>query len=157
MNYSNGVSLLGAKYENFSSTGETLARVGPYPNHCRVLFPNTSHRIRLLFDGGVSLRNQHPITPDRTDLFQLLDAHNVSLPPGVVLGLADLGTKPAPQLPCEKSAWQVDGDNFVDICLDMTWYNLKPASVRVLCGEHTQLYAPKANNYPCRPHLVRVD
>ena len=111
--------------------------------------------LALLIVFGVSLRNQHPITPDRTDLFQL-GAHNVSLPPGVVLGLADLGTKPTPQLPCEKCTWHVDGDHFVDICLDMTWYNLKPASVRVLCGEHTQLYAPKANNYPCRPHLVRV-
>ena len=33
-----------------------------------MLFPKTTHRVRLLFDGGVTLDGVKPITPDRTDL-----------------------------------------------------------------------------------------
>ena len=32
-----------------------LQHAGVFPNHCRVMFPSTTHRVRLLFDGGVSL------------------------------------------------------------------------------------------------------
>eukprot|EP01049_Picozoa_sp_SAG25_P005754 SAG25_NODE_403_length_8470_cov_48.785506_4_plen_361_part_00 len=156
MNYANGIFLLDAQFEAFTLTGETLAGAAAYPNHCGVLFPNTTHRLRLLFDGGVSIDGQRPITPDRTDLFQLLDARNVSLPSAVVLGLADLGTAPAPKKQCEKDTWLTDHDNYMDICLDMSWYKLPPARVHVLCGAETQMVAPKGLGYPCRPHTVAV-
>ena len=155
MNYANGIFLLDAQFEAFTLTGETLAGAA-YPNHCGVLFPNTTHRLRLLFDGGVSIDGQRPITPDRTDLFQLLDARNVSLPSAVVLGLADLGTAPAPKKQCEKDTWLTDHDNYMDICLDMSWYKLPPARVHVLCGAETQMVAPKGLGYPCRPHTIAI-
>ena len=94
--------------------------------------------------------------PERTDLFQLLDAHNVSPPPTVVLGLADLGTAPAPTTECEKRSWATDGDNYLDVCLDMSFYKLPPARVDVLCGPSTQMVAPKGSRYPSRPHSVAV-
>ena len=40
---------------------------------------------------------------------------------------------------------------FMDICLDMSSYTLPPAQVHVLCGEATQISAPKGVRYPCRP------
>lgn len=44
-----------------------------------MLFPKTTHRVRLLFDGGVTLDGVKPITPDRTDLVRaatlVLNAH----------------------------------------------------------------------------------
>lgn len=52
MNYSKGVFLLDARYEAFTTAGETILHDDTYPNHCRVLFPSTTHRIRLLFNGG---------------------------------------------------------------------------------------------------------
>lgn len=158
MQYSNGVFLLTAEYEAFTTEGETMARIagGVYPNHCHVLFPKTTHRLRLLFDGGVTLDGHRPITPDRTDLFQLLDSHGVSLPSGVILGLADLGTAPAPVKQCEKDTWAHDHDNYLDVCLDMSWYKLPPASVLVICGTETQISAPKGDHYPCKPHTVAV-
>ena len=158
MQYANGVFLLTAKYEAFTTVGETLQGIkgGAYPNHCRVLFPKTTHRLRLLFDGGVTIDGHRPITPERTDLFQLLDNSGVSLPSGVVLGLADLGTAPAPVRQCEKDSWVHDHDNYLDVCLDMSWYKLPPASVHVLCGAQTQISAPKGAHYPCKPHTVAV-
>ena len=33
-----------------------------------MLFPKTTHRAQLLFDGGITLDGVKPITPDRTDL-----------------------------------------------------------------------------------------
>ena len=130
--------------------------LGVYPNHCRVLFPKTTHRLRLLFDGGVTIDGHRPITPDRTDLFQLLDSRGVSLPSGVVLGLADLGTAPAPFEQCEKDTWAHDNDNYLDVCLDMSSYKVPPAQVHVLCGEATQISAPKGVRYPCKPHTIAV-
>ena len=81
---------------------------------------------------------------------------NVSLPSAVVLGLADLGAAPAPRSECEKETWPTDHDNYLDVCLDMSWYKLPPAHVHVLCGSDTQLAAPKGSRYPCRPHTVAV-
>ena len=155
MDYANGIFLLSAEFQTFTTAGETLGG-GAYPNHCRVLFPKTTHRLRLLFDGGVTIDGHRPITPDRTDLFQLLDSRGVSLPSGVVLGLADLGTAPAPVQQCEKDTWAHDQDNYLDVCLDMSWYKLPPAQVHVLCGEATQISAPKGVRYPCKPHTVAV-
>ena len=105
----------------FSTAGEALTGRGTtvYPNHCGVQFPNTTHRLRLLFDGGVSLDGVQPITPDRVDLFQVLDAEGTLLPPSAVLGLADLGGAPFPSSACEKANWPTDGDNYVDVCLHL--------------------------------------
>ena len=50
----------------------------------------------MLFNGGVTLDGLLPITPDRLDLVQVMDAEGNLLPSNIVLGLADLGTDPAP-------------------------------------------------------------
>ena len=38
----------------------------------------------------------------------------------------------------------------------MSSYTLPPAQVHVLCGEATQISAPKGVRYPCRPQTVAV-
>ena len=68
-----------------------------FPNHCRVNFPETTHRIRMLWDGGISNDGNRELTPDRTDLFRIVDATGAELPTSSVLGLADLGSEPAPR------------------------------------------------------------
>ena len=71
MNYqSSGIVLLSATYEPFSLNGETLDNPiiqpnGAYPNHCKVHFPETTHRLKLLFNGGVWLDGLLALTPDR--------------------------------------------------------------------------------------------
>ena len=104
----------------------------------------------------MSIDGQRPITPDRVDLFQLLHGRNVSQPSTVVLGLADLGAAPAPKTQCEKYTRPTDHDNYLDLCLDMSFYKLPPARVHVLCGPDAQIVAPKGLGYPCRPHTVVV-
>merc|ERR1712083_203639 len=73
-----GVILLTATYKTFSTTGETLRNpligVKAFPNHCQHLFPETTHRIQLIFNGGVTLDGLHGITPDRVDLVELRDS-----------------------------------------------------------------------------------
>ena len=58
------------------------------------------------------------------DLVQVLDAEgNILLSDDddteIVLGLADLGPAPAPHTQCEKDNWVTDGDNYLDICLNI--------------------------------------
>ena len=159
LDYSNGLELLGVELEVFSTVGEATTNIPMrgkvFPNHCRVLFPETTHRLRLLFDGGVSLDGRHPITPDRTDLFEVLDSQGEPLPSASILGLADLGTAPMPKLPCEKETYETDGDNYLDICLSLS-ANLKPAYVFMPCGADTQISAPKGRRYPCSAQNVSV-
>ena len=53
LNYqTSGIVLLSAIYEPFSLEGETLDNPiiipnGPYPNHCRTIFPSTTHRLEV--------------------------------------------------------------------------------------------------------------
>mmetsp|Transcript_40581 Transcript_40581/g.107550 ORF Transcript_40581/g.107550 Transcript_40581/m.107550 type:complete len:349 (-) Transcript_40581:85-1131(-) len=154
-----GPLLLTAKYEVFSTSGETLRNnlLGPkvFPNHCQHLFPDTTHRISLLFDGGVTLDGKRALTPDRTDIFQVSDVDGEPLPSGVVLGLADLGST-APQTQCEKDTYVHDQDNYVDICLKMSDTTPLPATVHLPCDENTIIVNPKGSRYPCAPQTVEV-
>ena len=72
------------------------------------------------------------------------------------VGLADLGGGPLPVSRCERDSWPTDHDNCLDVCLDLSVYKLPPASIHVLCGESTQIAAPKGLDYPCTPHTVAV-
>ena len=144
LSWNNGVRLLDARLDVFSTNGEStrsILRRDVYPNHCHVNFPNTTHRVRLLFDGGVSLDGVRPLTPDRIDLFRVVDDSNRSIP---VLGLADLGhaSSPDPSNAAERSAYAVDMDNYVDLCLDLSG-GQTPSRVHVICGESTQISLPK--------------
>ena len=166
LNFSTGLRLLTATLEPFSLEGETTRNLPllnkVYPNHCRVLFPETTHRIRLLFDGGCTLDGRRPITPDRVDLVEVRSAAGEALEAGAVLGLADLGTAPMPQSQCEKENWPTDGDNYLDVCLklattgDEEEEQVQPASVYLPCGKDTQIRAPKGTRYPCAPQEVAV-
>eukprot|EP00940_MAST-03C_sp_MAST-3C-sp2_P002289 g2289.t1 len=104
--WENGATLLDARLETFTTKGETtsnLARAKVYPNHCHVNFPSATHRIRLLWDGGVSLDGANPITPDRVDLFNIRDEQGVLLPNESILGLADLGSESIPSSAADRS------------------------------------------------------
>ena len=119
-----------------------------------------NNRIRLLFNGGVTLDGLLPITPDRLDLIQVLDAEGNVLPAkDIVLGLADLGPAPAPQTQCEKDNWVTDGDNYLDVCLNIpsdATDTIIPTAVHLPCGMDTQMTPPKGLNYPCYPQTVSV-
>ena len=170
--WENGAVLLDARLEVFSTEGETLRGGGvrnqpQFPNHCRVNFPETTHRIRMLWDGGVSNDGNRELTPDRTDLFRIVDAAGAELPASSVLGLADLGSEPAPRGDAERDAYVADGDNYLDVCLALADGAAKPAEVTVVCGPTTQISMPKglrrASNglapradMKCKRHAVAV-
>lgn len=154
-----GLLLLTAKFEPFSTDGETLKNpiIGArsFPNHCQHLFPSTTHRLQLLFDGGVSLDGMRQITPDRTDLLRVLDAAGAPLPAAAVLGLADLGST-VPQTQCDKDNYVADGDNYLDVCLKIDSSTPVPAAVHLNCDMGTQISLPKGTRYPCKPQTVNV-
>ena len=166
--WENGATLLSARLEEFSTVGEGVVNpLGAYPNHCRQLFPSTTHRVRLLWNGGVSLDGQRPITPDRTDLFVLKDG-DAALAAVAVLGLADLGKLPAPPPEAlhERDTYASDGDNYLDVCLSLDGV-APPTVVEVVCGPGTQISLPKGLDSPhggyvprapalCVPHAVNV-
>lgn len=169
--WENGVELLDARLEKFSTAGELLMapirQRQSFPNHCRVNFPSTTHRLRLLWDGGVSLDGRRPITPDRTDLFRVKSAAGIALPAEAVLGLADLGRQPAPSARHDRDVYAQDGDNYLDICLGLSTAVPLPAVVEVVCDSpETQISMPKGlNRSPvyaprapplCKPHAVNV-
>mmetsp|Transcript_40706 Transcript_40706/g.72850 ORF Transcript_40706/g.72850 Transcript_40706/m.72850 type:complete len:426 (-) Transcript_40706:266-1543(-) len=169
--WENGVVLLDARLEALSTEGETLSggirNQQTFPNHCRVNFPETTHRIRTLWDGGISLDGNRELTPERTDLFRIVDAAGAELPASSVLGLADLGSEPAPQGDAERDAYVADGDNYLDVCLALGDGAAKPAEVTVVCGPTTQIAMPKglkrASNglapradMECKRHTVAV-
>ena len=159
LKYANGPILLTADLEVFTTKGETLKNppfppgVNVFPNHCQVNFPDTTHRIRLLFDGGVSLDSIKQITPDRTDLFDVLDG---SGQPIVYLGLADLGSAGIPKTQCQKDTYATDGDNYVDICLKLDADGAMPAKVHLPCTADKQIANPKGAKYPCAAQTVEV-
>ena len=84
------------------------------------------------------------------------------MPSNIVLGLADLGTAPTPKTKCEKDNWVTDGDNYLDVCLNIppTGFEhstIAPFSVHLPCGPDTQITPPKGLNYPCKPQTVVID
>ena len=64
-----------------------------FPNHCKHLFPSATHRVQLLFSGGVTLDGVHAFWPSMPNPpVVALDGALQPLPAASVLGLADLGT-----------------------------------------------------------------
>lgn len=158
LNVQEGPLLLTATYEVFSTKGELLSPVltmAAYPNHCQHLFPETTHRVVLLFDGGVTYDGRRGITPDRRDLFSFFDRGGAALPAEAVLGLADLGNS-IPTTQCEKDTYVHDQDNYVDVCLKMSAETPVPATVHMPCDEARQIVNPKGTRYPCRPQTIEV-
>ena len=131
--YAPGPFLLDAVIREFSIAGETTHRRGPYPNHCQINFPSTTHVVKLLWSGGVTQGGVNSLSPNEPGLFRtaaadadglfnlkvqddqggLVDYYAIS---GVrLLGLADLGNGQ----PVAGKAYEADGDNYLDLCLEL--------------------------------------
>lgn len=86
-----------------------------YPNTCEKLFPSTTHVIRMAFSGGVTLDGVTSVRPSSPGIFTLRSSSSgLEIP---YLGLADLGKAESSE---EAGAlYTSDGDNYLDICLDL--------------------------------------
>jgi len=104
-----------AKYEEGTRYPTWPLPSSTYPNNCEHLFPKTTHVIRVTFSGGVTRDGVTSLTPESRDIFSL---HTAQTGKKVEqLGLADLGNVlKAP----DGKAYVQDGDNNLDICLDLT-------------------------------------
>ena len=83
-----------------------------YPNSCSSIFPSTTHVVRVAFSGGITRDGVIGVTPDQTNLFTLRSRGEEV----AYLGLGDLGKA----LARPGELYQQDGDNYLDICLDLT-------------------------------------
>jgi len=112
-----------------------------YPNNCQSIFPSTSHIIRVAFSGGVTRDGVIGVTPDQKDVFSL----------STVLG-QQVAT-------CKKTVtaepgqmYEQDGDNYLDICLDLS-SQPEAASEDLLlnltCQGGGELYPPKGRPHVC--------
>jgi len=125
-----------------------------YPNNCQHLFPKTTHVIRVTFSGGVTRDGVTSLTPESRDIFSL---HTAQTGKKVEqLGLADLGNV---LKALDGKAYVQDGDNNLDICLDLTEMSeaLQEDLVLTLrCDGESQLYPPKGKPFGCLPDRVRL-
>ena len=123
-----------------------------YPNHCQHIYPETTHRLRLQFNGGVS-RGVRPIQYDQIDFFRITDVDGNRLPRSNILGLADLGS-----MYSSNDMFAVDGDNFLDVCLFLDG-QLESMIQKFffICDETTEIYPPKGTKYgPCKSSVHDV-
>mmetsp|Transcript_7273 Transcript_7273/g.19039 ORF Transcript_7273/g.19039 Transcript_7273/m.19039 type:complete len:423 (+) Transcript_7273:561-1829(+) len=118
LEYTSGLVILRAYAFPFSTRGEVLAGRN-YPNHCRVNFPQTTHVIKLLMNGGATLDGVHSFLPSDTSIFDVGLRDGQVLDSAQFLGLADLG---AAQEASEvhRQTYVQDGDNYIDLCLRVT-------------------------------------
>jgi len=159
MRYLNStVRMVRAQAELFSTGGETKLGLPPgrYPNHCRQVFPSTTHVIKTIFNGGVTLDGVTSLQPSGA-VARSLFALRVGPQPlyaSAVLGLADLGKETdAPP----GDTYVQDGDNNLDVCLELDTATAAAllrgeGSIAATCSAPlgTQLFPPKGR-YPCVP------
>jgi len=88
MAYDSGLVMLKAWMYPFTEKGETDL------NHCRNDFPSTTHVIKIMFNGGMTIDGIHPLVPDDTRFFTVMKPRGETLLWNKFLGLADLGTDP---------------------------------------------------------------
>lgn len=86
MSYNSGLVMLKAWMYPFTEKGETAE------NHCRIDFPSTTHVIKILFNGGVSVDGYHPLIPSDTRFFTIYKPRGQTVLWNKFKGLADLGT-----------------------------------------------------------------
>jgi len=143
----------------FTTKGETDATIRTqktYPNHCQQLYPSTTHRIRLVLNGGSTLDGVNGLMPNMTDVFHVLNAAGERITGSMILGLADLGSEPAQGY--TPDTYTDDGDNFFDICLNDSKGSLADiASVHMPCDSPgvNQLVLPKGKPV-CTPNTLNV-
>jgi hypothetical protein len=85
LSYESGLVMLKAWMYPFTTKGETAE------NHCRIDFPSTTHVIKILFNGGVSVDGKHPLIPSDVRFFSVLKTRARTLLWNKFLGIADLG------------------------------------------------------------------
>jgi len=140
------------KFEEGSSYPTWPLPSSTYPNNCQHLFPSTSHIIRVAFSGGVTRDGVTSLTPDSTDIFSVHTAQTAT--EVGQLGLADLGnTLRAP----DGQAYVQDGDNIIDICLDMGEMGgvlQEDFVLTIHCKGESRLYPPKGKPFSCVPDQV---
>lgn len=114
----------------FSLVGEDLH--SGWENHCRVRFPETTHVVKVMINGGPSKDGIHSLLPTDIDIFTIWKVEQLKKPnkknqvcitddKGVnpcLLGLADLGyTDASDQSFLEyPDTYRSDNDNYIDLC-----------------------------------------
>ena len=126
-----------------------------YPNNCQTLFTNTTHVLRTAFSGGMTLDGIRSVRPDNKNIFKLTDDTGKTVE---YLGLGDLGKTISVD---EGEEYQQDGDNIIDICLDLTGNQdiLEDLIVlELMCkeDENSVLYPPKGKPYGCKYQNVTI-
>ena len=125
-----------------------------YPNTCEILFPSTTHIIRMAFSGGVTLDGVNSVLPTDQRIFTVTSASKLERI--IYLGLADLGkTVPADTSTLYKS----DGDNYLDICMNLQNRPDIAADdliIKLNCDtdDGSVLYPPKGAPYGCKPEEI---
>ena len=125
-----------------------------YPNTCEVLYPSTTHVIRMAFSGGISLDGVNSVLPITKGIFTVLSSSKSEEIP--YLGLADLGKSVLPE---ENIMYKSDTDNYLDICMnfenspDLAKDNLV---IILNCDldNASVLYPPKGVPYGCKSQEI---
>ena len=126
-----------------------------YPNHCGALYPSTSHVVRATFSGGVTTDGVSSVLPANTNIFSLASPQHGAL---TYLGLADLGQGQGEG----EEMYQQDGDNNVDICLQLAQDDPLLSGdllLSVRCDPdlpNSVLYPPKGKPAGCSPQQVTL-
>jgi len=130
-----------------------------YPNHCSSLYENTTHVIRVIFNGGVTIDGIQPIMPNNSNVFRLTqDTNDHSLN---YLGLADLGKTSGDDVD-DPHDYSHDSDNHLDICLDFSTspeYLENEIDLELLCDEtleNSVLYPPKGKPFSCKNQKITL-
>lgn len=129
-----------------------------YPNNCGKLFDTTTHVLRATFSGGVTTDGIASIMPSNKNIFKITKQDSSTLD---YLGLADLGQNLGEDAPTDYD-YEQDGDNYVDICLDLSNNQDmldEGLGLEVLCDaslEKSVLYPPKGKPYGCKNQKVTL-
>lgn len=133
----------------WSEADSNLAPRAFYPNNCEYLFPQTSHIVRVAFSGGITLDGVTGVEPSTPGIFTVWDPEMDEEIP--YLGLADLGNTVSG---VDGELYDQDGDNYLDICLDLAGGQLPQwLGISLNCDpeQESVLYPPKGKPYGCLP------
>jgi len=125
-----------------------------YPNTCEQLYPSTTHIIRMAFSGGITFDGVSSVLPSSSGIFSVFSAPTLESVP--YLGLADLGKAESAST---GEAYQSDGDNYLDICLDLKdnpYVVEEDIVIKLHCDVSTGsvLYPPKGRPYGCKEEEI---
>lgn len=138
---------------------EAVMGAPSFPNSCKDLFPQATHRVQIILSGGGTVDGVRGLQPlmDKDDVFHLYLKDGTRLPADKVLGLADLGSTLH-----GADDYTTDLDNFYDVCLRDDSKNQfgSLAKVRMPCDPGTRgaLYPPCGNKncHPCQAHDIEI-